>query len=157
MAARFAAIEGVQIVGVAEEPGPALDGIGSTGADVVVMDLHLTGGTGMELLRGLAQSRSPVITIVLTNHSGNGFRQACLANGAQYFFDKTSEFDLACNTSPSSGSTSCLKLSTIPKPGPSCKPLCPRRKPLAQRRPYRSAPAPIARVARCIPSACRKV
>jgi two-component system response regulator DevR len=62
------------------------------------MDLHLTGGTGMELLRGLSQSRSSVITIVLTNHSGNGFRQACLANGARYFFDKTSEFELACNT-----------------------------------------------------------
>ncbi|WP_144156208.1 response regulator transcription factor [Paraburkholderia sp. BCC1885] len=98
MAARFGAIEGVEIVGVAEEPGPALDGITATGADVVVMDLHLTGGTGMELLRGLSQSRSAVITIVLTNHSGNGFRQACLANGARYFFDKTSEFELACKT-----------------------------------------------------------
>lgn len=98
MAAHFATIKGVQIVGVAEEPLPALDGIERTSADLVVMDLHLTGGTGMELLRGLAQSRSPVITIVLTNHSDNGFRQACLANGAQYFFDKTSEFDLACNT-----------------------------------------------------------
>lgn len=98
VAARFAAIEGVQVVGEAEEPGPALVGIGSTDTDVVVMDLHLTGGTGMELLRGLAQSRPPVITIVLTNHSGNGFRQACLANGAQYFFDKTSEFELACHT-----------------------------------------------------------
>ncbi|MFM0500203.1 response regulator [Paraburkholderia caffeinilytica] len=98
MAARFTAIEGVEIVGVAEEPGPALDGIGMTDADVVVMDLHLTAGTGMDLLRALAQSRSPVITIVLTNHSGTGFRQACVAHGAQYFFDKTSEFDLACNT-----------------------------------------------------------
>lgn len=97
MAARFAAIEGVEIVGEAEEPGAALDGIGMTGTDVVVMDLHLTGGTGMELLRALAQSLSPVIAIVLTNHSGNGFREACLANGARHFFDKTSEFDLACN------------------------------------------------------------
>jgi len=98
MAARFAAIEGVRVVGEAEEPRPALDGIETMDADLVVMDLHLTGGTGMDLLRGLAQNRSPVITMVLTNHSGNGFRQACLANGAQYFFDKTSEFDLACNT-----------------------------------------------------------
>ena len=98
MAARFGAIEGVEIVGEAEEPGAALDGIRATGAEVVVMDLRLTGGTGMELLRSLAQSLSPVITIVVTNHSGNGFRQACLANGAQYFFDKTGEFDLACDT-----------------------------------------------------------
>jgi DNA-binding NarL/FixJ family response regulator len=98
MAARFGAIEGVEVVGEAEEPDAAIDGIGATAADVVVMDLHLSGGTGMDLLRSLAQSMLPVITIVLTNHSGKWFRQACLAKGARYFFDKTSEFDLACST-----------------------------------------------------------
>jgi two-component system, NarL family, response regulator DevR len=98
IAARFAMIAGVEIVGEAEEPGAALDGIGATAADVVVVDQHLNGGTGMDVLRALAQRMSPVITIVLTNHSGNWFRQACLANGARYFFDKTCEFDLACNT-----------------------------------------------------------
>ncbi|NPT56142.1 response regulator [Paraburkholderia elongata] len=98
MAARFGAINGVEIVGEAEESGAALTGIGTTGADVVVVDLRLTGGTAMELLHGLAQGMSSVIAIVLTNHSSAWFRQACLAAGAQYFFDKTSEFDLACNT-----------------------------------------------------------
>ncbi|HYS64869.1 MAG TPA: response regulator transcription factor [Paraburkholderia sp.] len=98
MAARFGAIDGVEIVGEAEEPGTAIDGVVATEADVVVMDLRLTGGTGMELLHSLTQSMSPAITIVLTNHSGAWFRQACLAAGAQYFFDKTSEFDLACDT-----------------------------------------------------------
>ena len=98
MAARFGAIDGVEIVGEAEESGTALAGIEASAADFVVMDLRLTDGTAMELLRSLAQRMSPVITMVLTNHSGTWFRQACLAAGAQYFFDKTSEFDLACNT-----------------------------------------------------------
>lgn len=98
MATHVGAIDGVEIVGEAEEPGPAIAGIKAAGADVVVMDLRLAGGTGMELLEGLAQNMSPVITIVLTNHSSMWFRQACLAAGAQYFFDKTSEFDLAYDT-----------------------------------------------------------
>jgi two-component system response regulator DevR len=98
MAARFGAIDGVEIVGEAEESDAALAGIDATGTDVVVADFRLTGGTGMELLQSIARSTSPVITIVLTNHSSAAFRQACLAVGAQYFFDKTSEFDLACNT-----------------------------------------------------------
>ncbi|NYH14197.1 DNA-binding NarL/FixJ family response regulator [Paraburkholderia bryophila] len=98
MATRFGAIDGVEIVGEAEESGAAIAGINATGAELVVMDLRLAGGTGMELLKGLAQNMSPVITIVLTNHSSTWFRQACLAAGAQYFFDKTSEFDLACDT-----------------------------------------------------------
>ena len=98
MAARFGAIDGVEIVGEAEESDAALAGIDATGTDVVVADFRLTGGTGMELLQSIARSTSPVITIVLTNHSSAAFRQACLAAGAKYFFDKTSEFDLACNT-----------------------------------------------------------
>ena len=97
MATRFRAIDGVEIVGEAEESGAALAGINATGTDVVVVDFRLTGGTGLELLHSLARSTPPVITIVLTNHSSAWFRQACLAAGAQYFFDKTSEFDLACN------------------------------------------------------------
>ena len=98
MVALFGAIDGVEIVGEAEEPGAALAGIDATGADVVVMDLRLIGGTSMELLQSLARRISRVIIIVLTNHSGAWFRQACLAAGAQYFFDKTGEFDLACST-----------------------------------------------------------
>ncbi|MFL9913763.1 response regulator [Paraburkholderia sp. RL17-337-BIB-A] len=98
MAARLGAIDGVEIVGEAEESGTALAGIDATAADVVVVDFRLTSGTGMELLHSLTQSASRVIAIVLTNHSSAWFRQACLAAGAQYFFDKTSEFDLACNT-----------------------------------------------------------
>src|ERR1700756_4700223 len=98
MAARFGAIDGVEIVGEAEESDAALAGIDATGTDVVVADFRLTGGTGMEMLQSIARSTPPVITMVLTNHSSAAFRQACLAAGAQYFFDKTSEFDLACNT-----------------------------------------------------------
>ncbi|NPT42424.1 response regulator [Paraburkholderia sp. 1N] len=98
MAARLGAIDGVEIVGEAEEAGAALTGIDTTRADVVVLDLRLTVGTGIELLVSLAKSMSPAITIVLTNHSSMWFRQACVAAGAHYFFDKTSEFDLACDT-----------------------------------------------------------
>ncbi len=98
MAARLGAIDGVEIVGEAEEAGAALSGIDTTRADVMVLDLRLTVGTGIELLVSIAKIMSPAITIVLTNHSSMWFRQACLAAGAQYFFDKTSEFDLACDT-----------------------------------------------------------
>ncbi len=98
MAARLGAIDGVEIVGEAEESGAALTGIDTTRADVVLLDLRLTAGTGIELLVSLAKSISTVVTIVLTNHSSPWFRQACLAAGAQHFFDKTSEFDLACDT-----------------------------------------------------------
>jgi len=95
IAALIGAIKGVEIVGEAEDAGDALSGIAATNADVVVVDLRLTGGSGMDVLAGLAQSSRPVITIVLTNYSSAVIREACLSAGANYFFDKTSEFNLA--------------------------------------------------------------
>jgi two-component system, NarL family, response regulator DevR len=95
IAALIGAIQGVEIVGEAEEASDALSGIAATNADVVVVDLRLTGGSGMDVLAGLAQSSRPVITIVLTNYSSAVIREACLSAGANYFFDKTSEFNLA--------------------------------------------------------------
>ncbi|WP_168790212.1 response regulator [Paraburkholderia aromaticivorans] len=98
LAALFGALDGVEIVGEAEEPGAAFAGIDTRVADLVVTELHLSGGTGMELLRLLARKMPHVIVMVLTNHSGAWFRHACLTGGAHYFFDKTGEFDLARNT-----------------------------------------------------------
>lgn len=97
IAALFGALDGVEIVGQAEEPGAAFAGIAAGAADLVVTELHLNGGTGMELLALLAQRMPHVIVMVLTNRSGAWFRRACLASGAHYFFDKTSEFNLARN------------------------------------------------------------
>lgn len=95
VAALFGALDGVEIVGEAQEPHAAFAGINARAADLVVTELHLSAGTGMELLALLARSMPHLIVMVLTNRSGAWFRRACLSGGAHYFFDKTSEFDLA--------------------------------------------------------------
>src|SRR5260370_14217447 len=66
--ALIGAIQGIGIVGEAEEASDALSGIAATNTDVVVVDLRLTGGRGIDVLAGLSQSSRPVITIVLTNY-----------------------------------------------------------------------------------------
>ncbi|MGY6123531.1 response regulator (plasmid) [Paraburkholderia strydomiana] len=98
IAALLSVLDGVEIVGEAEESGAAFAGIDTGVADLVVTELHLSDGTGMELLALLAQRMPQVIVMVLTNHSSAWFRRACLTGGAHYFFDKTSEFDLARST-----------------------------------------------------------
>jgi DNA-binding NarL/FixJ family response regulator len=95
IAALIGAIEGAKIVGEAEDASDALSGIAATDADVVIVDLRLTGGSGLNVLAGVARSGRPVITIVLTNYSSAVIREAWLSAGANYFFDKTSEFNLA--------------------------------------------------------------
>lgn len=98
IAALIGRIEGVKIVGEAEESRAALAGIAASAADVVIVDLRLTDGSGLDVLARLARSSRPIVTIVLTNYSSAAFRSAYLSTGANYFFDKTSEFALARDT-----------------------------------------------------------
>jgi|SRR6185312_238054 len=83
------------IVGEAEDVETALQGIADTDAEAVVLDLRLVDSNGMDLLHALRGRTDPIVTIVLTNYASPVFREASIAAGADYFFDKTTEFDLA--------------------------------------------------------------
>jgi DNA-binding NarL/FixJ family response regulator len=86
------------IVGEAEDVETALQGIDDTDAEVVILDLRLIDSNGMDLLHALRDRTGPIVTIVLTNYASEVFREASVVAGADYFFDKTTEFDLAMET-----------------------------------------------------------
>ena len=91
LAAMLGEIDGVTVVGEAKSPQEALEGIGRIRPDSVVLDIHLVGGTGIEVLRqGHLQSPGTVF-IVLTNYPNAQYRRVCTEAGAAYFFDKSSE------------------------------------------------------------------
>jgi DNA-binding NarL/FixJ family response regulator len=97
IAEAFSAIPDVVVVGEAEDTTTALKGIAASGADVAVVDLRLTASSGIELVALLAREQPEVVTVVLTNHCAAPFRVACQRAGAEFFFDKTSEFNAACH------------------------------------------------------------
>jgi len=88
------ALDYLRIVGEAGDSTAALAGIADSQAEVAIIDLHLASGSGLTVLKGLAQQCRPVASIVLTNHATAEFKRECLAAGARYFFDKTNEFHL---------------------------------------------------------------
>lgn len=83
----------VQIIGEADSAPTAIRGILATRPRFVVLDYKLREGTGLDVLRAIAGIRRETIIIVLTNHVSEPVRAACLDAGAQYFLDKSSEFD----------------------------------------------------------------
>ena len=85
-------MEGVTVVGEAETPSEALEGILRTRPDSVVLDLHLVGGSGLEVLRSAHAQAPGTVFIVLTNHPNAQYRRACMEAGAAYFFDKSHDF-----------------------------------------------------------------
>lgn len=85
-------VAGVEVVGVADAPQAAVDGIAATGADLAIIDLSLIGGSGLTVLDRLAVWPQPIVKIVLTNFAMPSFRDRCMDAGADYFFDKTRDF-----------------------------------------------------------------
>lgn len=59
----------------------------------VVLDLQLPGASGLELLPEFKRQRPDCVIIVLTSHSAAAIRDRCLDLGADYFFDKSSQFE----------------------------------------------------------------
>jgi two-component system, NarL family, response regulator DevR len=70
----------------------ALSSLASVDMDVVLLDLHMPGRTGLDALPAIkARVPSPLV-IVLTGHPTDHHERLCLAMGADYFFDKSKDF-----------------------------------------------------------------
>jgi len=85
-------VPGVAVVGEAESVRGAIEGVLSTAANVLLLDLQLSDGNGLDVLAELKPQRPALRVIVLSNFSAAPYRQASLAAGADAFFDKSQEF-----------------------------------------------------------------
>jgi FixJ family two-component response regulator len=57
-------------------------------ARCLVLDLRMTGMSGLDLLRHLAETGVRIPAVILTAHGNDTMRQRCLAAGAVAFLDK---------------------------------------------------------------------
>ncbi len=89
----LSAIAGADVVGEATTPEEAVSLIASTGAGLVVRDLQLAAGTGVDVLRQLQAMTPPPVALVFTNHALPIVRARCIAAGATNVFDKSRELD----------------------------------------------------------------
>ncbi|RYF44129.1 MAG: response regulator [Comamonadaceae bacterium] len=81
------------VVGQAATPREAIDGILASRPDVVVLDVQLEGGTGLEVLRAVRQAAPAIAFVVFTSHSGREYRKRYLGEGASAVLDKSDEFE----------------------------------------------------------------
>jgi DNA-binding NarL/FixJ family response regulator len=61
--------------------------------DVVILDIHMPEGSGIDVLRSIKQDGVGPMVIILTNYPYPEYRQKCLQAGADFFLDKSAEFD----------------------------------------------------------------
>ena len=82
----------VQVVGLADEAHTAIAKIPLLRPELVILDLGLKTGSGMDVLRSLSKAAYQPIVFVLSNLADPVMRKACMAAGANAFFDKSTEF-----------------------------------------------------------------
>jgi DNA-binding NarL/FixJ family response regulator len=89
------AIGGYEIVGFAESAEEAMRSIDSLRPDIVITDIRLKEGNGIEVVRHVrANAYTPRPRIfVLTNYAFPEYKHQCSIAGADEFFDKSSEYD----------------------------------------------------------------
>jgi two-component system response regulator DevR len=86
-------LDGIEIAGETGDAREAIGGIPQARPDVILLDIHLLGGSGIDVLRALKKREQFPVIIVLTNYAYPQYRQKCLEAGADYFFVKSTEFD----------------------------------------------------------------
>jgi DNA-binding NarL/FixJ family response regulator len=83
----------VQVIGEAGDAHGATDAILQLKPDVVLLDLHLLEGSGIDVLQSLKHEQPAPAVIILTDYPYPEYRQMCLDAGADFFFIKSTEFD----------------------------------------------------------------
>jgi DNA-binding NarL/FixJ family response regulator len=81
------------VVGQAETPQDCIDGILAARPDVVVLDVQLDGGQGLEVLQAVRPVAPDIAFVVFSNNAGPAYRKRYLGAGAARFLDKSAEFD----------------------------------------------------------------
>lgn len=81
------------VVGHGETPEGCIAGILATRPDVVVLDVQLDGGQGMEVLKAVRPAAPDIAFVVFSHNSGPAYRKRYLDAGAARFLDKAAEFD----------------------------------------------------------------
>ncbi len=71
----------------------ALEKLKSFKPDAIILDIRMPGKNGIQILESIQKNKEHPITFVLTNFTYPQYRKKCLSLGADYFFDKFSEFE----------------------------------------------------------------
>jgi len=87
----------VEIVGEAETPQASIQGILAARPDVVILDFHLQGGTGLQVLRAVLPIDPSIRFVMFSNYTAPPYRERYLGEGAHHVLDKSNDFHELAN------------------------------------------------------------
>ncbi len=79
----------------ASDAEAAFEVLTSTCIDVIVLDMRLGKTSGLDMIQRIKALLPKSTIVVLTNHANPALQRKCLERGADYFFDKSRQFQAA--------------------------------------------------------------
>jgi len=86
-------VEGTTLAGASGDPREAVGAIRRLHPDAVILDIRMPGMTGIQVLREIKQGERAPMVIMLTNYPFEQYRRECVEAGADYFLNKSTEFE----------------------------------------------------------------
>ena len=83
----------VEIVGQAQDSVKAMEAIQRLKPDVVILGIPISGGNEIHFVKSIKKEKQAPIVITLTNYPYRQYRKKYMDAGADFFFDKSSEFE----------------------------------------------------------------
>ena len=84
-------LEGIEIIGQAQNSVETCESVQSLNPDVVILDIVMCGRSRIDLLSTIKRNAFAPIVIVFTNSPYPQYRKKCLEQGADFFLDKCRE------------------------------------------------------------------
>jgi len=98
LAGHLEEMSGFTVVGTAAGADEAVKAICRLKPDVIILDIRLRSGSGIDVLKRIRSDSYRPIVIVFTQYPFLFYRKTCLSEGARFFFDKTTEFERMLDT-----------------------------------------------------------
>lgn len=89
----FGDYKNLNIIGKARNGITAIASIRKLKPDIVILDIHMPGGSGIDVLKTIKKEFPLITVIILTNYADSHYRTVCFEAGADYFLDKSKEFE----------------------------------------------------------------
>ena len=86
-------IEGTEIAGIAHNARDAWLSIKKTKPDLTILDICLPDGSGIDVLKQIRTAGLSTKVVIYTHYPYPQYQKRCLALGADYFFDKYSDYE----------------------------------------------------------------
>ena len=91
-------IEGIEIIGQAQESLEAIESIQELNPHVVILDIRMPRINGIKVLEAIKKDDQSPTVIIFTNCPYPQYRKRCIDLGADFFFDKSTEFEKLIDT-----------------------------------------------------------